>query len=169
MANLRKIVFCGMIKILFVCLGNICRSPLAEGIFTQQIEEQGLAHLFTADSAGTASYHIGNLADKRSISVAAQHHIKLTHRARAFVANDFQAFDYVVAMDKNNLYDIKKMMPLEAKTNVFLMRSFDHLAPDGNVPDPYYGELKDFEEVYDILARSCAKFIKHLQSAHAIR
>ena len=151
-----------MIKILFVCLGNICRSPLAEGIFMKQITDQGLAHLFDADSAGTASYHIGNLADKRSIAVAAQHQIKLTHRARAFGINDFTAFDYVVAMDKNNLHDIKKIMPSDSKTNVVLMRSFDTIEPDGNVPDPYYGEIKDFEEVYEILDRSCANFIQYL-------
>lgn len=155
-----------MIKILFVCLGNICRSPLAEGIFMKQITEHGLAHLFNADSAGTASYHIGNLADKRSIDVAAQHQIKLTHRARAFVVNDFGAFDYVVAMDKNNLHDIKKIMPANAKTNVVLMRSFDTVEPDGNVPDPYYGETKDFKEVYEILERSCANFIQYLIEEH---
>lgn len=151
-----------MIKVLFVCLGNICRSPLAEGIFRQKTIDQGVNHLFYVDSAGTASYHIGALPDKRSMEVAAKNGFELTHKARAFSETDFNKFHYIVAMDKNNLNNIKRLMPEETQSKVLLMRHFDITAKDGEVPDPYYGDMKDFEHVYDILNRSCDVMLGHL-------
>jgi protein-tyrosine phosphatase len=151
-----------MIKVLFVCLGNICRSPLAEGIFRQKTIDQGVNHLFYVDSAGTASYHIGALPDKRSREVAAKNGFELTHKARAFSETDFNSFHYIVAMDKNNLNNIKRLMPDETESKVLLMRHFDMMAKDGEVPDPYYGDMKDFEHVYDILNRSCDVMLGHL-------
>lgn len=151
-----------MIKVLFVCLGNICRSPLAEGIFRQKTIDQGVNHLFYVDSAGTASYHIGALPDKRSREVAAKNGFELTHKARAFSETDFNSFHYIVAMDKNNLNNIKRLIPDETESKVLLMRHFDMMAKDGEVPDPYYGDMKDFEHVYDILNRSCDVMLGHL-------
>lgn len=157
-----------MIRIVFVCLGNICRSPLAEGVFQKHVQQLGLTAHFQLDSAGTASYHIGSLADKRSIQVARNHGINLTHRARAFVADDFTRFDYIVAMDKQNKADILRLQPKEGGAKVVLMRDFDPEQPGAEVPDPYYGELKDFEEVYQLLERSCTVFLSTLlQSAES--
>jgi protein-tyrosine phosphatase len=151
-----------MIKVLFVCLGNICRSPLAEGVFRQKTIKQGVNHLFYVDSAGTASYHVGTLPDKRSMEVAVKNGFELTHKARAFSETDFSSFHYIVAMDKNNLNNIKRLMPDDTESKVLLMRHFDVMAKDGEVPDPYYGDMKDFEHVYDILDRSCEVMLGHL-------
>lgn len=151
-----------MINVLFVCLGNICRSPLAEGVFMKLTEDQGVAHLFKVDSAGTASYHIGNLPDHRSIEVAAVNGIKLTSRARALTQSDFVNFDYMVVMDKNNWYDVQKRKPENAQCKIVLMRDFDSQEQGGEVPDPYYGNQKDFEIVYEILWRSCSRFLTQL-------
>lgn len=150
--------FARMIRVLFVCLGNICRSPLAEGVFNQLLAQKKLDHLFLVDSAGTASYHTGKLPDERSRRVAKQNGFELTHKARTFTANDFEQFDFIVVMDKNNEYDVNKKRPVGNKTPVLLMRSFDN--PQATeVPDPYYGDYADFEEVYAILERSCSRFI----------
>lgn len=157
--------FARMKKVLFVCLGNICRSPLAEGVFLKKLEDNELLSAFSADSAGTASYHIGNLADKRSITVAANNGIKLTHRARAFTQTDFHEFDLIVAMDRNNYHDINKKRPDGNLTKVVLMRDYDSSRPGGDVPDPYYGDLKDFEEVYHILEHACENLIQELKAS----
>ena len=151
-----------MIKVLFVCLGNICRSPLAEGVFRQKTIEQDVGHLFHVDSAGTASYHIGALPDERSRAVVLKRGVELTHKARAFSAKDFSEFNYIIAMDKNNLNNIKRLMSDDTNSKVLLMRHFDMLAKDGEVPDPYYGDMKDFEHVYDILNRSCEVMLGYL-------
>ncbi|MES2688870.1 MAG: low molecular weight protein-tyrosine-phosphatase [Bacteroidota bacterium] len=151
-----------MINVLFVCLGNICRSPLAEGVFMHQVYSRNLGNLFRSDSAGTASYHIGKLADQRSIAVALAYGIELNHKARAFTLNDFYAFDYIVAMDRQNQKDIQRLEPADAKAKVVLMRDYDSEQKGGEVPDPYYGEHKDFEEVYRILDRSCAALLHEL-------
>lgn len=144
-----------MIKVLFVCLGNICRSPLAEGVFMQKAKNQNVNELFFADSAGTASYHIGKLPDIRSRQVAQKNGFELTHLARAFKLSDFYEFDFIIAMDKDNLSNIKRLMPEDATAKILLMRHFGSTGKDQEVPDPYYGELKDFEKVYSILDRSC--------------
>lgn len=151
-----------MIKVLFVCLGNICRSPLAEGVFRQKTIEQDVSHLFHVDSSGTASYHIGALPDERSRAVAIKRGFELTHKARAFSTADFSEFNYIIAMDKNNLNNIKRLMPDDTDSKVLLMRHFDLLEKDGEVPDPYYGDMKDFEHVYDILNRSCDVMLGYL-------
>jgi protein-tyrosine phosphatase len=156
-----------MINVLFVCLGNICRSPLAEGVFMHKVYARNLGHTFKADSAGTASYHIGSPADKRSIAVARDYGISLTHKARAFDVSDFYAFDYIVAMDKQNLSNINRIKPADAKARVVLMRDYDHELKGGEVPDPYYGERKDFEEVYHILNRSCDVLLDELNGLQA--
>lgn len=156
--------FARMKKVLFVCLGNICRSPLAEGVFVKKLKDNDLLDFFEVDSAGTASYHIGNPADKRSIQVAAQYGIKLTHRARAFVAEDFDRFDLIVAMDKQNYTDINHKRPEGNATKVVLMREFDSNTPGAEVPDPYYGDLKDFDEVFHILDDCCEQLIRQMNT-----
>src|SRR4051812_17042874 len=112
-----------MTAVLFVCLGNICRSPVAEGIFRHLVNKAGAD--IHVDSAGTASYHIGELADKRARKVCAERGITLTHKARTFTKEDFDTFDYILAMDKQNLDNILKHQPVQSKVIVQLVRDFD--------------------------------------------
>lgn len=151
-----------MINVLFVCLGNICRSPMAEALFMDMVRQKKMQHLFSADSAGTASYHIGKRADSRSIQVAKNNGITITHLARAFSVTDFDKFDVIVSMDKNNMRDINKIKPKQASTAVVLMRQFDDQFPLADVPDPYYGEQSDFENMYKILDRCCEELLNEL-------
>lgn len=157
-----------MIKILFVCLGNICRSPLAEGHFQKLIEEYKLEEEIFCDSAGTASYHVGNLADRRTRENAETHGLKLTHRSRQFDFDDLKNFDYILAMDDSNLRNImylKDRLP-SVNPKIFMMRHFDPLAKDEDVPDPYMGGMDGFEQVYQILKRSTFHFMEYIRKEH---
>jgi protein-tyrosine phosphatase len=155
-----------MIKVLFVCLGNICRSPLAHGVFEHYVKTIGLGDKFIVDSAGTSSYHVGSLPDERCRDTAKGHGIVLTHLARVFIPQDFNDFDYILVMDYLNYEDvISKLQNKSDKSKVMLLRSFDDLANDDfNVPDPYYGFSTDFEDVYQMCERSVKGFIKFLTS-----
>lgn len=145
-----------------VCLGNICRSPLAEGILQSKLNTD----LFTVDSAGTSSYHIGNKPDTRSISTAKKHNIDITkQRARQFTKQDFIDFDIIYAMDKSNFANIIALAENEAqhsKVKLILNESF----PDKNldVPDPYYGGDNGFEKVYTLLEDASEKISTKLNS-----
>lgn len=138
------------IKVLFVCLGNICRSPLIEGVFAAELEKVGLQHAFIIDSAGTHGYHTGSLPDTRSRKVAKQHGIELTHRARQLQSSDLDAFHYIFLMDESNLEHARRL----GRANFHLARTFDPLAEGSTeVPDPYYGNEQDFENVYQMVKR----------------
>lgn len=152
-----------MIRVLFVCLGNICRSPLAEGVFIQTIKNNKKSHLFHVDSAGTASYHIGKLPDIRSRQVAEENGFKLTHRARAFTANDFNNFDYIVVMDKQNRMDVESKRPKNNTTPVLMMRG-NNTNNTLEVPDPYYGNYSDFVNVYQLLSSACDELLEYILS-----
>lgn len=147
-------------KILFVCLGNICRSPLGEGIMQNLAEKHHLDIL--CDSAGTASYHTGEKPDMRSIEIAKEHGIDISkQRSRQFRRSDFEAFDHIFAMDESNHSNIVKHRPKEANAVLHLMRDFDTLAKTNkNVPDPYYGGDRGFADVFDIIERSCKEFLR---------
>jgi protein-tyrosine phosphatase len=151
-----------MINVLFVCLGNICRSPLAEGLFRKMAEEQGVAHHIVCDSAGTASYHIGELADPRTRNNASSHGVELTHRARAFHPADFDDFDLIIPMDQSNLAHIDSVRPRFTKAEIRLLRAFDPADGETDVPDPYYGDASDFETVYQIVDRGCRHLLKYI-------
>ena len=146
-------------RICFVCLGNICRSPTAQGVFEHLVQDAGRDAEFEIDSAGTAAYHVGERADRRSAATAAGRGIELRSRARQFVAADFARFDMVVAMDHQNAADLRELAPDDqARAKVILLRSFDpQCDPDAPeaVPDPYYGGASGFDEVLDICMRSC--------------
>jgi protein-tyrosine phosphatase len=150
--------------ILFVCLGNICRSPLAEALFLKHVNGQNLSKKFTADSAGTAAYHLGELADKRTRAMALKlSNLNLTHKARQFKTNDFLAFDFIVAMDKTNFQNIMKLKPENAKAKVLLMRHYDSMIQnEDNIPDPYYGNENDFEKVHHLLNDCTKNFLNEL-------
>lgn len=150
-------------KILFVCLGNICRSPLAAAIFNHKVRERKLGHLLQSDSCGTGNYHIGGAADDRSIAVARKNGIEILHIVRQLTADDLVTFDHIIAMDKNNLANIKRLPSEKENYNkVKLMREYDPQGL-GDVPDPYYGTEKDFREVYEILDRAIEEFILSLK------
>jgi len=151
-----------MIKVVFVCLGNICRSPLAEGIFKKMLAEHNLHDKIYVDSAGTAAYHIGDPPDKRSIEVAYKYGIILNHVGRQFKREDLHDFDYIIAMDSKNYAGIKSLG--EGKGKVALMRDFDKQGRGKDVPDPYYGGMEGFEEVYQMAYRSCVELLKHIKN-----
>ncbi len=151
-------------SVLFVCLGNICRSPLADGIFAHLVDQRGLSNQFTIDSCGTGAWHVGNPPDPRSVLVAAKHNIDLTNlRARQFDAStDPSQFDWIIPMDSSNERElISQGTP---KDKVRLMRSFDpaitNQTPD--VPDPYYGGDDGFDKVYEMLVRACEGMLDHV-------
>lgn len=151
-------------SVLFVCLGNICRSPLAEGIFRHQAEISGLADRFEVDSAGTGAYHTGEPPDSRSIAVAAAHGVRLTGTARQVTVGDFGRFDVIVAMDGSNRRSLRRLR--DGRARIVMMRDYDPEAGDPDVPDPYYGGPDGFERVYRILERACEGLLDELADAH---
>ncbi|MCH3882529.1 MULTISPECIES: low molecular weight protein-tyrosine-phosphatase [Tenacibaculum] len=147
-------------KILMVCLGNICRSPLAEGILQSKVSD----NVFV-DSAGTAGYHVGNLPDSRSIDVAKKYGIDITNqRSRKFSVEDFDNFDVIYAMDDSNFQDILSLAKNQSDSGkVKMILNEIHPNSDANVPDPYYGGDLGFENVYEMLDEACAIIVKKLQ------
>lgn len=154
-----------MIQILFVCLGNICRSPLAEAIFKHKIRSNGLESLVFCDSAGTADYHVGENPDPRTIEVAARYQVPVQHKGQQFTTRLARDFHYLIAMDQSNYVNMVRRLGGDAD-NLYLMRHFDPLHPNSDVPDPYYGGTDGFEEVYQILDRSLDHFLEFLKRQH---
>jgi protein-tyrosine phosphatase len=154
-----------MKQILFVCLGNICRSPSAEAVFNALIEKKGLENELSCDSAGTAAYHIGSPADHRMRQIGLKRGYSLTSIARQVDPDkDFDRFDYIIGMDKQNVHDLKSMVRNESdRKKVFLMTDFCDDRKYDSVPDPYYGGSAGFELVLDILEDACAGLLRKLQ------
>lgn len=146
-------------KILFVCLGNICRSPLAEAIFNERVRQKGLQDEFQSDSCGTANYHVGDWPDDRTIKCAHRNDILINHLGRQLKRDDLNNFDLILAMDGSNLQNILRLSDDHNRSKVKMMRDFDPKGK-GDVPDPYYGSDKDFDEVYEILDRSIDVLIR---------
>jgi protein-tyrosine phosphatase len=158
------------VRVLFVCLGNICRSPTAEGVMRKLVEEAGLADTIAIDSAGTGAHHAGELPDPRTRSAAARRGLSLTHRARGVTADDFDSFDYLLAMDLNNLDALRRRAPRGGAAHMTLLRSFDPDSPEGaEVPDPYYGGARGFEDVLDLVERACIGLLEALVARHGLR
>jgi protein-tyrosine phosphatase len=157
-----------MIRVLFVCYGNICRSPVAEGVFRTLVADAGLSDQIECDSAGTASFHLGQLPDRRTRENALEHGLTLTHRARRLLGEDLAQFTYFVAMDETNLEAIEKLnyrsTGLHTADTIFLLREFDPQVNDQpNVPDPYYEGPEVFEEVYQITLRCCQQLLVYIK------
>lgn len=152
-------------KLLFVCLGNICRSPSAENIMNHLIQQQGLADWISCDSAGTSGYHVGSPPDQRMAIAARQLlGIHLTGKARQFQSADFDNFDWILAMDRENYQDILRLdRSGQHHSKVRLMCEFCQTYPDQEVPDPYYGGPEGFNYVIHLLMDACGGFLNSLQ------
>ena len=154
------------VEVCFVCLGNICRSPLAQGVFEALVKEEGLQDRIITSSAGVGHRHVGNPPDPRMQQTAHEHGIQLNSRARQFQASDFKQMDLVLAMDHSNLSALQQMRPAPELTDK--LSQFRFFDPQHNnildVPDPYYGGGKGFETVYQIVERTCPKVLEHLKT-----
>jgi len=150
-------------RVLFVCLGNICRSPMGEGLFLHLLVERNLSDKYEVDSAGTANYHVGERPDNRMLRTAEEHGVYLPSKARHTVSSDFKDFDVILAMDQSNYDDLNQIKPNDATADLLKMRDFDEEDKGGDVPDPYFGGADGFEEVFQILKRSCNNLIDFLE------
>jgi protein-tyrosine phosphatase len=159
-----------VIRVCFVCLGNICRSPTAEGVMRKLVDEAELGHAIEVASAGTAAYHAGERPDPRSRQEASRRGVELESRARQFTAHDFGHFDYVLAMDRENLSDLRSLSPdPDHHAKLSLLRSFDAAGPRSrDVPDPYYGGEGGFEKVYDICEVACRGLLLQISRDHEL-
>ena len=154
-----------MTRILFVCMGNICRSPCAEGIMQFLIKQQGLEDEIECDSAGTIDYHQGDSADPRMREYAGLRGYELNSIARKFILQDFEKFDWIITMDENNYSQIRLLDPNNSFTHkIRRMTDFCETTKISSVPDPYYGGSRGFETVIDILEDACGEFLKYIKS-----
>ena len=151
--------------ILFVCLGNICRSPLAEGVFQHLVEQRGLQDRYMVSSAGTRNWNVGDPPDYRMVATARRHGIKLMGRAQQIRMQDFDSFDLLLAMDRTNREDLQCMAQNEPRlVHVRLLRDFDPLSgSSADIPDPYFGDAAGFESVYQIVERACVGLLSALE------
>lgn len=149
-----------------ICLGNICRSPLAEGVLNKLIEERNLTHMIEVDSAATAGHTIGHPPDKRSLQVARTNSIELHREARQIRRTDFQRFDVILVMDHSNLEDVMKLTKNEfERGKVRLITDFDERPNKLKiVPDPYWGTISDFTQTHDQLVHCCEGWLNYIQS-----
>ena len=158
------------IRVLFVCMGNICRSPLAEGIFRNATDEEGVADAFEIDSAGTGSWHVGDPPDRRMHETAVLHGVSLDgQRARQFNRRDLEHYDHIFVMDRDNLHDVQYLDTDDQFTHkVRLFRELDPEPEDYQVPDPYYGGGDGFEIVFKIVDRTARELLARLIEEHRL-
>jgi protein-tyrosine phosphatase len=159
------------VRLLFVCLGNICRSPTAEGVMRQLVREAGLEDSIELDSAGLGSWHVGSPPDARAIAAARARGIALDGSARQFVRNDFDDFNPVIAMDRSNLRELRQLARgEEERAKVRLLREFDPASAgkDPEVPDPYYGAPGGFDEVLDLVQAACAGLLARIRAGGTV-
>lgn len=154
------------VSVLFVCLGNICRSPTAEGVFRQMVSARGLDQFIKIDSAGTSSWHVGQAPDERAIAAAAKRGIDLSHlRGRQASAKDFSDFDYVIAMDRENYGDLLRLVKGKQQDKLHLFLHFASGISETEVPDPYYGG--GFPHVLDLIENAAQGLLDDIMSKHA--
>ncbi|MRI35237.1 phosphotyrosine protein phosphatase [Endozoicomonas sp. OPT23] len=157
-----------MIKVMFVCLGNICRSPTAHGVFEQMVKEQGLEHLIQVESSGTSGWHQGEKPDGRSSAEAANRGYDLSYvRSQATTDADFVEMDYLLAMDADNLVELQSRCPKEYQHKLSLFLSHAELS-ESEVPDPYYGGTKGFSHVLDLVEAGSRALLEHICSQHSL-
>ena len=156
-----------MVRVLFVCMGNICRSPTAEGVMRGLLREQGLEDVVEVDSAGTGDWHAGSPPDARAVAAARTRGVTLAGAARAVARHDFDDFDLILAADRYNLEDLLAVAPASARDRIHLLREFDPAsdgAPDLDVPDPYFGGPEGFERVLDVVDSACRGLLDALRT-----
>jgi protein-tyrosine phosphatase len=160
-----------MLRLCFVCLGNICRSPIGEAVMRKLVKDAGLEQRIEVDSAGTAGYHTGDLPDARARSAGRRAGIDVGGRARQFKRADFERFDYVLAMDSSNYDDLLSLAgDGVGRQRVHLLRSFDPASPAGaSVPDPYYGDDEDFDDVVKLCLAACEPLLDSVVRAHGLK
>ncbi len=156
-----------MIHVVFVCLGNICRSPLAEGVFKDLVHKAKLSGVISVDSSATSTWEIGNNPDHRTLANAKSHGILLEHKAKQFTSADYEIANYVLVMDKSNLENIKLLIgnSPDGYAKLQLFRTYDPLGM-GEVPDPYFGNASDFEQTYQIINRCAIGLFEHIVQQH---
>ena len=158
-----------MVKVLFVCLGNICRSPTAEGVFTALVDREGLTDLVIVDSAGTGDWHVGDQPDRRAQAAAKARGYDLSmQRARQIKEMDFWDFDYVIAMDSQNHSDLSMMAPTNAQDRIRMFLSFAPKEGVTDVPDPYYGGANGFDHVLDLVEAASLGLLQEIRKRHCI-
>ncbi len=157
------------VRVLFVCMGNICRSPSAEGVFRALVSEPGIGMEFEIDSAGTHAYHVGEPPDPRATSAAFKRGIDISaQRARKVQPHDFERFDYILAMDPDNLAILEDMRSPQSPAELGLLLDYCPKLNSDTVPDPYYGGADGFEQVLDLLDTACRSFVDHVSKDSAI-
>jgi protein-tyrosine phosphatase len=155
------------VKVLFVCLGNICRSPTAQAVFEYKLEQAALSDLVYVDSCGTAAYHIGEAPDSRAIKAAKKRNYRMEHlTGRQLATNDFEEFDFILAMDQQNLDNILARKPHKSAAHISLFLEFDKDLKQKEVPDPYYGARDSFEEVLDLIETASDALIAYIHNKH---
>ncbi|WP_246172932.1 low molecular weight protein-tyrosine-phosphatase [Thermochromatium tepidum] len=155
------------VRILFVCMGNICRSPTAHGVFRQLVNDEGLAHRIEIDSAGTHAYHIGEPPDRRALDTARMHGIDISDlRARLVGPDDFRDFDYVLAMDRDNYEYLARLCPKGLEERLRLFMDFAPELGIREVPDPYYGGQRGFEQVFDMIEAAARGLLLDVKNRH---
>ncbi len=153
-----------MVKVLFVCMGNICRSPTAHGVFRELVRQEGLEDAIQIDSAGTHAYHVGNPPDQRAQATARNRGIDLSDlRARQVNPEDFERFDYVLAMDEENLAILRELCPPGREERLRLFLDFAPQRPEREVPDPYYGGPQGFEHVFDLVEEAARGLLEDIR------
>ncbi|HKJ94287.1 MAG TPA: low molecular weight protein-tyrosine-phosphatase [Gammaproteobacteria bacterium] len=158
-----------MIRVLFVCTGNICRSPTAEGVFRNLVRESGLDELIDTDSAGTHFYHVGASPDRRARDAASRRGVDISDlRARQVDGYDFEAFDYILAMDAMNLEFLLAECPTEHRHRIHAFLDFAPDAAEREVPDPYYGGQNGFEHVLDLIEAASRGLLARIRSEHGL-
>ena len=155
------------VNVLFVCLGNICRSPTAEGVFRHLLREEGLDEQIVTDSAGTHAYHIGESPDTRAQETARQRGIDLSDlRGRKALAADFEKFDYILAMDSENYHNLLRICPAEQQGKLHMFLDFAPHLEETDVPDPYYGGASGFDRVFALVEHASRGLLEDIRKRH---
>lgn len=157
------------VKVMFVCMGNICRSPTAHGVFRAAVTAAGLSDQIYIESSGTHAYHVGESPDRRAQQTARSRGLDMSDlRAQKVRSSDFDTFDYVLAMDDDNMFNLQAICPPEHKSKLYMFLDFAHNTAGREVPDPYYGGASGFETVFDMVEDGSQGLLQHIRKTHQV-